>query len=150
MFDNSGSFLPEWSLILYGGVFNGAWEFLHSPLYTDHSRGVYHVLWTRAHCTVGDVMILLFSFWITSLVIRDRNWMRRERNVPAGLMVLFGVTYTIFSEWHNVYVRESWAYAEIMPELFGMGLSPIVQWLVLPPLVILVIRKGWDVPFNTK
>jgi hypothetical protein len=53
----------------------------------------------------------------------------------AALAVAFGVLYTVFSEWLNTEVRGSWAYAAAMPVVppFGTGLSPLAQWLVVPP-----------------
>jgi hypothetical protein len=50
--------------------------------------------------------------------------------------LIFGICYTVFSEWLNVVVRAAWAYSGLMPviPLLGMdvGLSPLLQWIVLP------------------
>lgn len=47
-----------------------------------------------------------------------------------------GLAYTGFSEWLNVYVRQSWTYSALMPTMaFGtirIGLSPLAQWLIIP------------------
>jgi hypothetical protein len=51
---------------------NGVWELLQSPLYSDHPRGFFYVLWTRLHCTGGDALILLGAFWGTSLIAHSR------------------------------------------------------------------------------
>jgi hypothetical protein len=48
--------------------------------------------------------------------------------------------YTAFSEWLNVSVRGSWDYALSMPQVFGIGLAPLIQWLVVPTLAILILR----------
>ena len=36
--------------------------------------------------------------------------------------------------WRNIEVRQAWAYREIMPviPLIDAGLSPILQWVVIP------------------
>ena len=44
------------------------------------------------------------------------------------------MAYTVFSEWFNVYRLGSWAYADAMPTLGGIGLAPILQWLLMPAL----------------
>ena len=58
-----------------------------------------------------------------------------------------GVTYTIYSEWLNTTVRQSWAYSEWMPVLpvTGTGLSPLLQWIVVPTLALwfAVGRRPW-------
>jgi hypothetical protein len=54
------------------------------------------------------------------------------------LTTLLGVGYTVASEWLNVVVRQTWAYTQAMPRLppFGTGLSPVLQWLLLPGLTL--------------
>ena len=48
--------------------------------------------------------------------------------------LIFGLGYTIFSEWLNVEVRGAWAYSARMPvvPIIGTGLAPLLQWLILP------------------
>jgi len=59
------------------------------------------------------------------------------------LTTLLGVGYTVASEWLNVVVRQTWAYTQAMPRLppFGTGLSPVLQWLLLPGLALYVTRE---------
>ncbi|REJ65747.1 MAG: hypothetical protein DWQ31_17585 [Planctomycetota bacterium] len=133
--------IPEVQLAVWGGLLHGVWEFLHSSFYTDHVRGLWYVVWTRLHCTVGDVMILVASFWLTSLAFRTRRWIR-DRNLIAMLIFwMIGLGYTIFSEWFNTTISKTWQYAPSMPVLFGIGLTPILQWLIIPPTVMLLMRR---------
>jgi len=134
----------ERPLIAWGFVLNFAWELAHSPLYADHGKGLGYVLWTRVHCTLGDVLILLAAFWATGEVYRSWRWPQTHGSVAAALFVGFGLAYTTWSEWFNTSVREAWAYAPAMPRAFGVGLTPLLQWLVLPPLLLLIIRFGAD------
>ena len=57
---------------------------------------------------------------------------------------LLGIAYLIFSEWLNVSLRGSWAYRDAMPTVgpLATGLAPILQWVILPPLVFLLTRKA--------
>ena len=64
---------------------------------------------------------------------------------PIGaLTVALGMTYTLFSEWLNLAVLRNWAYAESMPTIsFGdarIGLTPLLQWLVVPPVALYFAR----------
>ena len=133
--------IPEVRLGGWGLLLNGAWEFLQSPLYTDSSRGFVYVLWTRLHCTAGDVLILLAAFWLTSLALRGRQWWRDARVGPALLFTLLGMGYTIYSEWLNTAVRGSWEYAAAMPRVLGVGLTPLLQWALLPPCILFLMRR---------
>ncbi len=55
---------------------------------------------------------------------------------------MLGVVYTAFSEWLNLVVRQSWAYSPLMPVIGGIGLTPLLQWLVIPPLAFRFARKA--------
>jgi len=132
--------MPEIQLIVWGGVLNAIWEFAQSALYTDHDRGWWYVTWTRLHCTVGDVMILLSAFWIVSFAFRTRSWAAGKRHSACVLFIVSGLGYTIFSEWWNTSIRDSWQYADVMPVVFGIGLSPVAQWIVIPPVVLRLIQ----------
>ena len=131
---------PEVRLGLLGFLFNGAWEFAHSPLYTDWGREWTYLLWTRLHCTVGDVLILLSAFWGASLVCGSRSWLDDRRPVPLVVFGLIGFSYTAWSEAYNTSVRYAWSYGESMPLVFGLGVTPLAQWIVIPVLLVSLWR----------
>lgn len=62
----------------------------------------------------------------------------------GGLMLLFGPGYTIFSESLNTTLFR-WSYSELMPTLnvagFEVGVSPLLQWLTLPPVALRLARR---------
>ena len=69
----------------------------------------------------------------------------RQRVVVVALGAMaFGLGYTVFSECLNVTLRQSWAYRDIMPRLpfLGTGLSPLLQWLVIPALAYVLAWKA--------
>ncbi len=97
-----------------------------------------------AHCTAGDVMIAagcLFAVWLIS---GRPSWPRTAFGRIAATAIVLGVIFTAFSEWLNVAVRGAWAYSSLMPVLhFGklsFGLSPVMQWIVIPAISFLVVR----------
>ena len=53
-------------------------------------------------------------------------------------MLAAGLGFTIFSEWYNVYVVGAWAYQPTMPLVAGIGLTPLLQWVVVPTLMLLL------------
>jgi len=56
-----------------------------------------------------------------------------------------GVAYTIFSEWLNVEIRRSWSYTAAMPVLpwLGTGLTPLLQWVIVPGLALGVVAHRY-------
>lgn len=119
------------------------WEILHVPLYTIWTEGTpQEITFAVAHCTGGDLLIAV-AVLVAALVLRGTASWPAERFVDVTVLtVLFGVAYTVFSEWLNVSVRYAWAYTESMPTLppFGTGLTPVLQWLVVPLLALCAAR----------
>jgi small-conductance mechanosensitive channel len=127
-------------------AFNLAWEAAHVRLYTlwsEESTG--YIAFSVVHCTLGDVLIGLLALLLALIVSREggvREWSFRRL---ALLSTLFGAGYTAFSEWMNITLLRSWTYAESMPRLslgdFELGVTPLMQWLVIPPLALFSARR---------
>ena len=119
-------------IILVGNFF---WEALHLPLYTIWKEGTSaELIFAVVHCTGGDVLIALSSLILALVLVGDAAWPARRNGPVAWLAIAIGVSYTVFSEWLNIVVRESWAYSALMPivPLIDAGLSPVAQWIVIP------------------
>lgn len=131
-----------WPWIGLSLALNLAWEIMQIPLYTifqEESAGsiVYAVL----HCTAGDGLIAAGSFLLAAAALRDPDWIRARPWRGGAIVIATGVAYTAYSEWRNVHQLGSWAYTEAMPLVFGIGLSPLLQWLLLPAAGVLVMRR---------
>ena len=63
------------------------------------------------------------------------------------LMLMSGFTLAMLIEWGAVHVLGRWSYAANMPLLPGLGIGvvPILQMLVLPPVIFKVTARSLDV-----
>lgn len=116
---------------------NFIWEFAHMPLYTLWREGTDNeIVFAGIHCTGGDILIAASTFLAALLFLGNPQWPERGRKRVILATIFLGIGYTVFSEWLNIEVRKSWAYADIMPVLpvIGTGLSPLMQWIVVPAL----------------
>ncbi len=111
-----------------------AWETAQLPLYTifwTQSPG--EIAFAVAHCTAGDMLIALAAFALGVITVQGRSETRAKLSAVGSVTIVFGIAYTIFSEWLNVSLRQRWAYTTMMPLLpLGIGLAPVLQWLVVP------------------
>jgi len=131
--------------VLFTGV-NLAWEAFQLPLYTIWWSDPWSsIIFALVHCTVGDLMIGSAALAL-ALGIAGRGWPAegQARRRVVTVTTLVGVSYTSFSEWLNVEVRQTWAYTELMPRLppFDMGLMPVLQWLTLPGLALRIVMRS--------
>jgi len=117
------------------------WELAQSPLYADtYVESLGTVLWYRIHCAAGDVLILLAAWLAAAGVARSRQWYRHPGVREWFAFVLLGLAYTSFSEWRALSVTHAWTYSTHMPTIAGIGLAPLVQWVVLPPWMPMIVR----------
>ena len=123
-----------------------AWEIAQLPLYTIWNEGsAAWIAFAVAHCTAGDAMIGLAALAIALTLTRSGplpEW--RWRRI-ASLMVILAVAYAAFSEWRNTVLLGNWSYSTLMPVIGAdgarIGLAPLLQWLVVPPLALHLARR---------
>ncbi len=122
-----------------------AWEVAQIPLYTIWTDGtIGEIAFAIAHCTGGDVLIALASLTGALVLAGAPRWPSVGFRRVAALTLIFGASYTVFSEWFNVSVRGSWAYAPSMPTLppLGTGLTPLLQWIVIPSIALAMVSRA--------
>ncbi|MDP3257161.1 hypothetical protein [Bosea sp. (in: a-proteobacteria)] len=125
-----------------------AWEIVQLPLYTIWSTGsLREQAFAIAHCTAGDLIITTAAIVAALVVLGDIDFPAQRHWPVIALTLIFGLAYTIFSEWLNTVVWTSWSYSEWMPvlDLFGfrLGLTPVLQWVFVPALAMwLAMRAG--------
>lgn len=124
---------------LFMGPANLAWETLQLPLYTIWREGtIGNIAFSVVHCTAGDLLIALACLVAALILLGRASWPGEGSLRVAAAAVALGLAYAVYSEWLNVDVRGSWAYSDLMPVVppLGTGLSPLLQWLLLPPLAL--------------
>lgn len=120
------------------------WETIQLPLYTIWSTATYGELaFAVLHCTGGDMLIALATLIASLFVTGGSDWPFKDFRRVAILAVFGGLAYTVFSEWLNIGVRGAWAYSDLMPTLprIGTGLSPLLQWALIPTAALAMVER---------
>ena len=131
--------------VIASGVLNLIWEIAQMPLYTLWLTGSFpEISYAILHCTAGDILIASLSLTGARVILRARHWPEERAFSVAVITIALALAYTAFSEWWNVEVRQGWAYRDIMPRLpfLGTGLSPLLQWLVVPLLAFWIVSPA--------
>ena len=134
---------PEFAVALFGFLLHFVWEFWQVPYYADmpdisHWQGVR--ICTMA--TIGDVVIVVTAFVAARLATGSRHWILEKDRRGVVVFVLTGLGITIAAEWVFTDLLGRWAYADGMPVIpvLGTGLTPFLQWLILPFGIVLLCR----------
>lgn len=125
-------------------IANLTWEVAQLPLYTLWAeRSPVEIGQAVVHCTFGDVVTGAVSLSAAWLMTRVHSWPEQGFVQVAIVTTVFGVGATVVLEWLNVELWRTWSYATAMPRLppLGTGLSPVLQWLLLPTLCLLAARR---------
>src|ERR1041385_616245 len=117
--------------LLWAGLslaLNLAWEVAQLPLYTiARDPSIARVAYAVLHCALGDAIIAAAGFTLAGFVLGDAGWPSSRPWLGGAVAISFGLAYTAYSEWYNVYQVGAWAYSARMPLVLGIGLAPLLQ-----------------------
>lgn len=120
-------------------LFNFPWELAQSPLYQDQAA-----LSTRVwHCFVaslGDGVMVLMIWSIGWYAFQSPVWFDQRQVAVYALMLLLGFLVAMVVEELGLAVGR-WRYTSRMPLLGHLGLVPLLQMLVLPPLIFATVAR---------
>ena len=124
-----------------GLVLNAAWEVGQYPLYDRNEARGSHVLGCLRGAG-GDLIILAGCYLAASLTARTWYWPIQQRVLGwAAIFVAVGLAITVvFERWALSVGR--WSYGATMPLILGIGLAPVLQWLVVPVATLAVVRAS--------
>ncbi len=138
-----------WAALAF--LLNSAWEIAQIRLYTIWADADwFRVASALLHCSLGDVLIALALFALAGMALRCADWPVSRPWIGGAMVVSGALAYTAWSEWYNVYRVGGWAYAASMPLVFGIGLSPLLQWLILPPVLVVTYRTLEPLTFGPR
>lgn len=121
-------------------VFNLVWELAQAPLYIGMND--FRQSWRVCLlATLGDGLLVLLIFAVGWLLLRRRDWFVRPGVRGYALMLVTGLVIAVSIELAAVNVMGRWEYTKQMPLVpgLGVGLIPVAQMLVLPPLIFRVV-----------
>jgi len=119
---------------------NYPWERAQSSLYVAR-EGTAIPWWQCFAMSLGDGLLVLVIFWIRWIWFGQPGWFQHPGLRGYVLMPVTGLVMIIPLEWIMIYGVEWWSYTAQMPLIPGVavGVSPVAQMLLLPPLILRVV-----------
>jgi hypothetical protein len=127
--------LPVFVYIICAFLLNFVWETWHSVyLYQGHEKpmmshvGSYRefvLLITRVSIT--DAVLLLVIFLGAIAIWNDVQWFKKITTIKITYFIIVALILAVAIEVKGVHLLHLWQYSNIMPTVFGLGLSPLVQ-----------------------
>lgn len=136
--------IPNLSIIFLGFLMNLAWEVGHSLLYAwdpPISSYIPHILFI----SVKDTLVILALYWLLALVYKKSDWIFDINKSDYLFAMFLGLMYALAIEIHATQTGR-WQYNELMPliPILNIGITPLLQMAILPPLTFyLTYKKFW-------
>lgn len=141
---------PEIWLMTFGFLLNFPWEMLQAPFYVGMTDGPSWEI--TKHCTIatmGDVLILLTCYWpVAFFSDQKRSWIKGPKKMELLSFLTLGLTITILFEILATRPMKLWKYSDSMPTLLTIGLTPILQWLILPLILVYFMKRIYSAEGN--
>ena len=121
--------------IPFAFFFNVAWEILQIPLFKGGVYEWHHILFC-ALASVADVIMVLLIYYGFALIYKNALWVKNLKTNRIILLVLTGGAGAVLAEIRQVSIG-TWSYASAMPliPIVNVGLSPVIQFMILPILI---------------
>jgi len=122
-------------------VSNFIWESLHAPyLYASHTFNL--SFWPLMAYAAGmDALLLLSIFFAGTLIWKNFWWFRRDGVMFCLYIVITGIIVAAIIEYKAVYTFHQWTYSNLMPTVFGLGVSPLAQLALTGLLSVSIMRQ---------
>jgi hypothetical protein len=140
------TWLPEFNVVLFAFLLNYPWEFIQAPLFEGMAgRPHWSAVKACSQAALGDAVIMLVAYWGVAALGHGRTWIAKPRRRDVVLLSSIGAGLTVVVEWlalHGAWLT-AWNYSAAMPVVpgLGVGLIPVLQWVVLPPLVVALVAR---------
>jgi hypothetical protein len=133
---------PETNLFLFAFLLHFAYEVWQSPYFDFYlmpalSDKVNYI----THCTIGDGVIAVISGWVVAGLCRSRKWMLRNTWKSTLLFTTLGWIYTLISEIYRVHFAKLYGVSVLIVPVIGISWLPLLQWVILPPLVLYMAKR---------
>lgn len=121
---------------------NFLWEALHAVyLYQRHDFDASNYVPMLLYVSSVDSLIILCLYIGVSIIRMNLFWIKtftkREMSVFAGIGILVAAGIEILS----VFYYQRWAYKELMPTVFDIGISPLIQLSITGLISVWLTRK---------
>jgi hypothetical protein len=137
---------PEFNLAVFALLLNFPWEVLQAPMFDGMAAAPHSaVIGVCLQATLGDAAIMLLAHASVVGVTRRRRWVLAPSPREVAGFAAVGVAITAAIEWLATrgHWAQTWAYSSAMPVIPGIeiGLSPLLQWVVIPPVALWFARR---------
>ncbi len=123
---------------------NLVWEVSHSVLYDWNQsllqNNVEFYVPKILYSTFGDLLLLTAIFAVVSFRNRNLKWIENPRKIDYVKVAILGFVVAFLIEVRAMAFHK-WAYNSMMPVVFGLGLTPLIQLALTGIFILWLVKK---------
>ena len=115
-------------IFIFSYMVNFIWESLHAVfLYEGHDFNAMKYVLMVSYVSLIDGFLILGIYLFVAAVWRDAAWIREMSGKHIYTVLIAGLLLAAVIEFRKVIITRAWSYNQLMPTIFGLGLSPLLQ-----------------------
>ena len=115
-------------IFIFSYMVNFIWESLHAVfLYEGHDFNAMKYVLMVSYVSIIDGFLVLGIYLFVAALWRDLTWIREMNKKRIFTVLVAGLLLAAAIEYSKVFVTRTWSYNRLMPTIFGLGLSPLLQ-----------------------
>ena len=109
-------------------LLNFVWESFHSAfLYEGMDFAAKKYVLMVSYVSAVDGSLIFGIYLLLSFLWRDIFWLRKMNRKHGYTAFIAGLAIAAVIEYRRVLITMTWRYNQLMPTIFGIGLSPLFQ-----------------------
>lgn len=129
-------------VVVFSYATNFIWESLHAAfLYEQHDFNAKNYVRMVSYISGVDSSLILVIYFFVAAVWRELFWLRNVNLRQKIAVPVTGIMIAVGIEYRKVFMLKTWEYSELMPTLFGIGVSPMLQLGITGILTFWMTRR---------
>lgn len=127
-------------IFIFSYLLNFVWESFHAVfLYEGHNIHAAEFVLMIGYAAILDSLLILGMYSITAILWKNFFWINQMNKQQNYAFITIGLVIAAIIEYRGVFLLQKWSYSLLMPTIFGIGLSPLLQ---LSTTGILAVRAA--------
>ena len=129
-------------IFILGFSLNFIWESFHAIFLYTCCQNMDAPSFVRliSYASFIDALVISIMYIAISL-FSGFSWINKPNKRNLLIFLLLGLIIAIWIEYRGVYLLKKWSYSFLMPQIFGIGLSPLVQLVITGLIALWIVRK---------
>ncbi len=128
-------------IFVFSYLLNFVWESFHAVfLYEAHDFNAMKYVLMIGYVAIVDASLIVVMYAVIAILWKNFSWIKQMNKKQNYTFITIGLIIAVIIEYKGVFLQQKWSYSSLMPTIFGIGLSPLLQLSITGMLVLFITR----------